>query len=86
VLLWPDANGTGWAPIARHIFRRKCPSTGVFVLNGRQRVLVLTPLEWAGFTWRRALEQTLAMELVFGMVFVVITPWLALWDRLRGRS
>lgn len=85
VLLWPDANGTGWSGIVRQVFRRKRPHTGVIVLNGRQRLFMLNRLEWRSFTWRRALEQTLALELAFVLAFVLITPWLMLWDLLRAR-
>src|SRR5262249_52185548 len=37
VLLWPDGNGYGWAPLERAVFRHKAPPARVLVLNGRRR-------------------------------------------------
>jgi len=85
VLLWPDANGTGWARVVRHILRRKRANTAVFVLNGRRRFFVLNRLTWAGFAWRGFLEKTLAAEILFMLAFIVLSPWLTLWDVVRGR-
>ncbi len=86
VLLWPDANGTGWAGIERQVFRRKRLDAGVFVLNGRRRCFVLNRMDRRGFIWRRALEKTLAVELILLLGFVVTTPWLLAWDLINGRD
>jgi hypothetical protein len=39
-----------------------------------------------GFIWRRALEKTLAVELILLLGFVVTTPWLLAWDLINGRD
>lgn len=86
VLLWPDANGTGWTKIEREVLRAAAPATRVLVLNGRRRLFVLTRATWWSFRWRRLLEKSLVPELAFTAAFLAVTPWLALWDRLHGRS
>ncbi|MFH1737695.1 MAG: hypothetical protein ABIH23_01715 [bacterium] len=85
VLLWPDGNGTGWTTIERGIFRHKAPAAQVSVLNGRGRLFVLNRTEWFGFRWKRLLEKSLALELGFALIFIVTTPWLVIWDLMRGR-
>ena len=85
VLLWPDGNGTGWTAIERELFRQKLPSAQVNILNGRGRLFVLNRTEWFGFRWKRLLEKSLVFELVFALVFIFITPWLVIWDLMRGK-
>ena len=85
VLLWPDANGTGWTAIERQVFRQKNPATPVRVLNGRGRFFLLSRPVWRGFRWRRFLEKSLVPELGIFVLFLITSPWLALWDIALGR-
>src|SRR5215510_3936917 len=41
VILWADANGTGWGSIERAVLKHKTSSTRVCVLNGRGRFFEL---------------------------------------------
>jgi hypothetical protein len=87
VLLWPDGNGTGWTAIERQVFRQKTPATPVRVLNGRGRFFLLTRPVWRGSRWRRFLEKSLVPELGILVLFLITSPWLALWDiALRRRN
>jgi len=85
VLLWPDANGTGWTPIERNVLRLKNPITRVVVLNGRRRWFVINRMTWYGFRLRRLLEKTFLCELGFLTFFICVSPFLVLTDLLRGR-
>ena len=85
VLVWPDGNGTGWSDLERVVFARKRASTVVRVLNGRRRCFVYDAVQRRAFRRRRLLEKTLAGELAFALVFVTLTPWLWLFDLVRGR-
>ena len=85
VLVWADANGTGWGPIERVVLARKRASSRVLVVNGRRRRFVLDAAERRAFRRRRFLEKTLAGEFAFAVVFAVLTPCLWLSDVIRGR-
>lgn len=85
VLLWPDAIGTGWSAIERQVFRQKTSAAPVRVLNGRGRFFLLSRPVWRGFRWRRFLEKSLVPELGILALFLITTPWLALWDFALGR-
>src|SRR5579872_4056435 len=74
VLIWPDANGMGWAPIERQIFRNAAPGARVLVVNGRRRRIELTRNSWRSMRWRRFLEKSLVVELAFTVAFLFITP------------
>ena len=86
VLLWPDGNGTGWSRLERTILDEKRPSARVIVLNGRRRRFELDRTRWRRFRARRFVQKALVGELVFGLLFVVVTPWLWLADLVRGRG
>src|SRR5262249_32740128 len=85
VILWADANGAGWASIERAVFKQRGCSTRVYVLNGRGRLFELNKVDWTAFKWRRLLEKTLVVEFGLMLGILLITPWLTLWDFLRGR-
>jgi O-antigen/teichoic acid export membrane protein len=85
VLLWPDANGTGWGDLERKIFARKQYSARVIVVNGRRRCFVLDRARWRAVRARRLLEKSLIMEVAFLGAFIVLTPWLLAWDVVRER-
>jgi hypothetical protein len=85
VLLWPDANGTGWARTEREIFHRAQPAASIIVLNGRRRCFVLTRSDWRRFKRRRFLEKAFVVEVAVLAAFLITSPWLALWDFSQGR-
>lgn len=83
IVLWPDANGTGWTPIERCLFGRGAGS--VLVLNGRGRMFPLTRRSWRAFQIKRAVAKSFIPEIIVLSAFLVTSPILALWDlRLRG--
>jgi hypothetical protein len=82
VLLWTDANGIGCSPLERALKRR---GARVWVLNGRRRFFELTPGRRRLLLYRRALEKFLLGEVLFTLVFFLITPALVAWDAVRGR-
>ena len=86
VLLWPDGNGTGWLGIEQQVFNQTPDTTRIVVLNGRRRQFELSRRSWLGYLGRRALEKSLLAEAAFFAVFVVTSPFLVVWDRLRGRN
>lgn len=85
VLLWPDANGLGWTPIEREVFRSKPAAARVTVLNGRRRTFVLNKPEWREVRRRRFVEKSLLAEAAFTLTFFVATPLLLLIDLARGK-
>ena len=85
VLLWPDANGTGWARTEREIFHRAQDATSIMVLNGRRRRFELTRREWRLFKRRRFLEKAFVVEVALLATFLITSPFLALWDFSQGR-
>ena len=85
VLLWPDANGTGWSMIERWVFRHKTFETGVYVLNGRGRLFELTRPGWRRWRLKRFLEKSFLAEIGFLLFFLVTSPFLSLWDAVTRR-
>jgi len=82
VLLWADANGIGCSPLERQLKRQ---GARILVLNGRRRFFELTPRRRRLLQCRRALEKFLLGEVLFTIVFFLVTPGLLAWDALRGR-
>jgi hypothetical protein len=85
VLLWPDANGTGWSMIERWVFRHKIFETRVYVLNGRGRLFELTRPGWRRWRMKRFLEKSYLAEIGFLLVFLATSPFLSLWDAVTRR-
>jgi hypothetical protein len=85
VLLWPDANGTGWSMIERWVFQHKTSETRVYVLNGRGRLFELTRPIWRRWCMKRFLEKSFLAEMGFLLVFLVTSPFLSLWDAVMRR-
>ena len=82
VLVWRDANGIGCSPLERELKRS---GARIWVLNGRHRLFELTSGRRRLLRFRRALEKFLIGEVVFTIVFILITPGLVAWDALQGR-
>ena len=85
VFVWTDANGLGWSPVEKHIFRAANQGTRLVVLNGRRRIFDLTRREWRTLRRRRLLEKTFAMDLAATAAFLVVTPFLLVLDLARGK-
>jgi hypothetical protein len=82
VILWTDANGIGCSPLEGALKRQ---GARIWVLNGRRRLFELTPERRRHLLCRRALEKFLLGEVLFTMVFFLVTPGLVAWDAVRGR-
>lgn len=85
VLLWPDGNGYGWFWVERRTLAWKAGGTKVTVLNGRRRCFDLTMRVWSTYCFRRFLERFWVGELVFSLLFVMVSPLILAWDISRGR-
>jgi len=84
VLLYPDSIGMDFGEIERAIASR-WPAKRVLVLNGRRRMFPLDAETRRRLALRRFLEAWRLPEIMFFLVFVVVTPLLALFDIVRGR-
>ena len=84
VLLWRDANGSGWAPIERVVLANKSPQVPVTVVNGRRRSFELTPAVRRGYLVRRLVEKTLVVEMLLFVGLAASTPFVFLWDAVAG--
>ena len=85
-LLWEDSIGFGWGMTELAVLAARGGFSGVTVLNGRRRRFSLTPGSLAAAWIRRFVERTYAGELVFTVLFVVVSPFLVSWDLLHGRK
>jgi hypothetical protein len=85
ILLWPDGNGYGWFWVEFRVFAWRRGST-VMVLNGRRRYFQLTLKLWLAYCLRRFLERFWIGEIVFSIIFLVVSPFLVAWDLLRGHK
>ena len=85
VLLYPDSIGLGYAAIERGV-AHNAPNAAVEVLNGRQRQFAFDRrVRWA-LRSRRFLEWTMLIECFAGVALVLVTPFLFLFDFMRGKS
>ena len=85
VLLFPDATGLGCAWMARTAARR-APNASLIVLNGRRRQFELDGRSRLALAGRRFLERTMMVEFVAGGVILIATPFLLVFDFVRGRK
>lgn len=86
ILLWPDGNGYGWFGLERKIFSWKKRGAAVTVLNGRGRYFCLSRAVWGGYLVRRFLERFWIGEIAFSLIFLLVSPFLVIWDLARGRD
>ena len=84
VLLYPDAIGMDFGWIERTLAGRY-RSTPVFVLNGRRRLFRLDREMQRKLAVRRLLESSRFPEFALCLAFAMTTPFLALFDMIRGR-
>lgn len=83
VLLFPDAIGLDFARIEQAISTR-WPSKRLLALNGRRRLLRLDRQTRRQFLLCRFLEKWRLPEIAFFVLFVVVTPFLLIFDLMRG--
>jgi len=86
VLLWPDANGMGWAAMERQVRRCAPPECKVVILNGRKRTFDFGSAIHQKLRRRRVFEKSLLMNVLFGVLFLVSAPFLWIYDLARGKS
>jgi hypothetical protein len=84
ILLWPDSLGHGWFNIEKKIFIWKKKNTRVMVLNGRRRYFSLSKNLWLKYLILRAIEKFWLGEVLFFIVFLFLTPFLILYDSIKG--
>jgi hypothetical protein len=86
VLLWPDASGYGWFGIERKIMAySKQLNIEITVLNGRRRYFSFNKVTWANYLARRFIERLWLGEIVFSIMFLFVSPFITVWDFIRGR-
>lgn len=85
VLLYPDPIGLGFSPIERDL-ARAAPDARIAVLNGRRRQFEFDKSTRRALRFRRFLEWTMLVECVSGVVLIIATPFLLLFDMVRGRT
>lgn len=83
VLIYPDALGLGCQNAERRLLRDR---ESVLIVNGRRRVLAVTPTFSYQLDLRRWLAETRAAERLFAVVVRPVAGLLATWDRLHARS
>jgi hypothetical protein len=84
VLLFPDPIGIDFRWIEHEIASR-APSKSVFALNGRRRFFRLDSAMRRRLAFRRFLAAVRIPEMSFLLIFVIATPFLTLFDFMRGR-
>ncbi len=85
VLLFPDATGLRSGTIRTAVTQSQpCDETPV-VLNGRKRLFQLNTETKRKLMVRRYLEKGMVFEFCALMVFVTVTPFITLYDWMRGR-
>ncbi len=86
VMIWPDGNGYGWLWVEFRVFLWTDKNCKIMVLNGRRRYFQLTTQVWLAYWLRCFLERFWIGELIFSLIFVVVSPVMAGWDLLKGRK
>jgi len=85
VLLYPDSIGLGYSAVER-VVARNAPGAIVEVLNGRRRQFPLDRKSRLALRCRRFLEWTMLIECFAGVVLLLATPFLLLFDFMRGKT
>jgi hypothetical protein len=85
VLLFPDSIGLGYSRIERKV-ARDAPHAAVEVLNGRRRQFVFNKRARRALRFRRFLEWTMLFEWLAGVALLLGTPFLLLFDFVRGKT
>jgi hypothetical protein len=85
VKLYPDAIGRRLAWLDRAVSRQASSEATIIVLNGRGRSYLWSAAVRRRLAVRRLLESAMLMECAAVAVLFLATPFLLLWDTVRGR-
>lgn len=85
VLLFPDSIGLGYSAIERTV-ARDASDAAVEVLNGRRRQFPFDRRARWALRYRRFLEWTMLLECLAGVALLLATPFLLLFDFMRGKT
>lgn len=85
VLLYPDSIGLGFAGLESRA-RRLAPEAEFVVVNGRRRKFPFDSAARRRLYPRRFLEWTMLLEFFMGLGILIATPFLLVFDTVRGRS
>ena len=85
VKLYPDATGMRLGWFDRAVSRHAMPDASTMVLNGRGRRYAWDGKVRRRLGVRRFLEATMMVECAALVAFLLLTPFLLIWDLVRGR-
>lgn len=85
VLLYPDSIGLGYFAIER-VIARQASRAEVEVLNGRRRQFAFDRTSRWALRFRRFLEWSMVIECFAGVVLLLATLFLLLFDFVRGKT
>jgi len=85
VLLYPDATGIGFCKTERKLIRIMPKGCIILALNGRRRLFEFNWLTRKALYLRRLLERYMIGEITAAVFIMLATPFLWLWDQLRGK-
>lgn len=86
VLLYPDPIGYGFNKIEKQILQLKDSRCALRALTGRRREILLNPRTRNALSFRRLIRQLMIVEILLSTLFVLVTPFLVVFDQLRGRK
>lgn len=84
-LLYPDSIGVGFSKLESIVFKKRKIWAAVRILNGRKREFLLDKSTRRQLHLRRFLERWMLGESLAMAFFVVITPFILMFDWVRGR-
>lgn len=85
-LLYPDAIGMGFCKTEIDLKRIAPKGCKIFILNGRRRMVEFDRPTRRALYIRRLLERYMIGEMTAAVGIVLATPFLWLWDQLRGKK
>jgi hypothetical protein len=86
VFLYPDSTGLGFERIETLVAQNAGKGIPVLVLNGRRRKFLLDRRARKDLRWRRLIEKFMLGEVIITVFFLAATPFLFLYDLIRGRK
>jgi hypothetical protein len=85
VLLWENSNGYHWFNIERKIFSLKNKDAKIMILNGRKRYFELNKQTWFRYLFVRNFERFWVGEILFTILFIIISPIIVIWDFIKKK-
>jgi hypothetical protein len=86
VLLYPDSTGLGFNRIEAIVSRNAGKEIPVQVLNGRCRKFIWDRRAKQDLMLRRFIERFMLGEIAITVFFLIATPFLLLFDLIRGKK